>query len=267
MTPEEELARLNRVIHQYETVFRTTSDSEQRQRVEKQLRELKRHREQILAVNIIDQKAVRAVEESETLTDLPFLRTLVAREAELNQVQRLALLWTGEEPATPTQQEIYNLMLYMRWFRDEFLPFLTEKRLKLDYKYSIDRDGFYSRFQDVQRKLDSFGEENARLGERMAGHEIELEMRKRLGKLKREIEVDAAKFFHAVRIFARDLREDADGEGVKCLNGYEHILFDSIEGRRSLEGRTVRGALEEMARLASEIELYLNVPNIEAQES
>ena len=69
MTPEEELARLNRVIHQYETVFKTTTDSGQRQRVEKQLRELMKQREQILAVNVIDTKTVQDAEEPDSLAE------------------------------------------------------------------------------------------------------------------------------------------------------------------------------------------------------
>ena len=32
MTPEEELKRLNKLIRQYETVYRTTPDAEQRER-------------------------------------------------------------------------------------------------------------------------------------------------------------------------------------------------------------------------------------------
>lgn len=269
MTPEEELARLNRVIHQYETVFKTTSDSEQRQRVEKQLKELKKYREKILAVNVFDEKATQeaAGEKSDDLAEFPLLAKLAAKDAELPPRQRLAPLWTHDAEATTAQQEVFRLMLYVRWFREEFLPFLTEKRLKLDFKYSLDRDGFYARFQEVERKLDDFSEENAGLAEGVAGRELELEKRKRLGKLKREIESDAAKLFHAVLVFARDLKEDAEGEGVKCLNGEERIAFDSIEGRRALEGKTVRSALDQLARLASEVEAYLNVPDIESQES
>ena len=79
-------------------------------------------------------------------------------------------------------------MLYARWFREEFLPFLTQKRMKLDFKYSLDRDGFYARFQEVERKLDHSREENARIAEGAVGRELELEMRKRIMKLKREME-------------------------------------------------------------------------------
>lgn len=267
MTPEEELARLERVIHQYESVYKTTTDREQRKRVEKQLRELRRHRENILAVNIIDAQAVEKAEKSDDLADFPFLKRLLEREAELQPRNRLAELWASDTEATPAQQEIFHLMIYMRWFRDEFLPFLTEKRLKLDFKFSLDRDSFYARFQEVERKLDNFKEENASLAEMSAGHEMELEMRKRFGKLKREIESDAAKLFRALDVFARELGLDADGEGVKCLNGNERIAFDSIEGKRALEGRTVRWALDELGRLASEVEGYLNVPDIESQEN
>jgi len=267
MTPEEELARLNRVIHQYESVYRTTSDKEQRQRVEKQLKELKKRREQILAVNVIEPEPAAAEEGSDNLSDFPVLERLLARETSLDPQNRAPLLWARDAQPSSAQQEVYHLTLYMRWFREEFLPFLTEKRLKLDFKFSLDRDGFYARFQDVERKLDGFREENHRLQESTTGHEMESEMKRRVGKLKREIEADAARLFHAVRVFAQELSEDAMGEGVKCLNGNERIEFDSIEGKRTLEGRTVRGALDDVGRLGSEIERYLNVPDLEGQES
>ncbi|HUI71782.1 MAG TPA: hypothetical protein VL354_14780 [Spirochaetia bacterium] len=267
MTPEEELARLNRVIHQYETVYKTTTDKEQRQRVEKQLKDLKQEKEKFLATNTVAEKPAENEQGSDELAELPLLQRLIAREAGLQEGRRLAPLWAPDARPTSVQREVYHLMLYVSWFRDEFLPFLTEKRLKLDFKYSLDRDGFYAQFQEVERKLDGFREENGRLAAGMAGHELELEMRKRLGKLRREIEADAAKLFHAVRSFAQELSEDADGDGVKCLNAKDRVTFDSIEGRRALEGRTVRKSLEAMARLASEIVTFLQVPDMESQES
>lgn len=270
MTPEEELARLNRVIHQYESVYKTTSDGEQRARVEKQLRELKKHRDQILAVNVIDQKIVPErdpEQQPEDLSQFPFLARLAAREEELPRGERLQPLWDRNDAPTAAQQEMFDLMLYARWFRDEFLPFLTELRLKLDYKFSLDRDGFYARFRELERKLDHFREENERVAGGVPSREMELEMRKRLTKLRRQNGVDAARLFHALAAFADELGEDAHGEGVKCLNGRERISFESIEGSRALEGWFVRDALAELGRLASEVERYLNIPDIESQET
>ncbi|HTP60421.1 MAG TPA: hypothetical protein VMM82_15975, partial [Spirochaetia bacterium] len=213
MTPEEELARLNLVIRQYESVFKTTSDKEQRQRVERQLKELKRHREQILAVNVVEPEPTPVEGGADDLSEFQLLERLLAHESSLDPQRRVPLLWARDEEPSSARQEVYHLLLYMRWFRDEFLPFLTEKRLKLDFKFSLDRDAFYARFQEVERKLDGFREENRRIRESTAGHDMEIEMKKRMGKLKREIEADAAKLFHAVRVFARELSEDAMGEG------------------------------------------------------
>jgi hypothetical protein len=54
MTPEEELKRLNRLIRQYEIVYKTTPDADQRERVESKLKELRGYRDMILAVNVIN---------------------------------------------------------------------------------------------------------------------------------------------------------------------------------------------------------------------
>ena len=268
MTPEEELARLNRVIRQYETVYRTTSDGDQKTRVEKQLKELKDYREKILAVNVIDDAAMQERRETrDALAAFPRLKMVIDRDTKLASEQRMAPLWArGEEP-TPAQEEIFHLMLYVRWFRDEYLPFLTEKRLKLDFKYSLDRDAFYSRLQEVERKLKDFRGETAQLAQGIVSRDMEIEMRKRVIKLKRHVEADAAKLFQAVRVFARELQEDAAGDGVKCLNGGELIEFDPIEGERVLEGKTAREALQELSWLASEVEAFLNVPDIDSQET
>jgi hypothetical protein len=169
-------------------------------------------------------------------------------------------LATNDAEPTPAREEVFNLMVYARFFQSEFLPFLTEKRLKLDYKFSQDRDGFYRRFKELERKLDDFREEAARLLEGIVNREIALEMRKRIIKLKREIKLDMAKLFRAVQGFCEELIEDAEGIGVKCRNGSEEIAFDDIEGKHLLEGLWVTDALAVLAGLASEVVAYLKSP-------
>lgn len=267
MTPEEELKKLNHLIHQYETVYKTTKSGEQRERVEKQLKELRSYRQKILAVNVIDTKAVQeSAPESDGLAEFRILRRLRDEESRRAAGQRLEPLTAKDDEPTPVQEEMFNLMLYSRFFQGEFLPFLTETRLKLDYKFSLDRDGFYGRYGEVERKLDDFREENARLSGGIVSREMELEIRKRTVKLKRQIEADAAKLFQGVQRFCEELIEDASADGVKCLNGGEQIAFDAIEGKRLLQGKRVRDALSELQDFAAEVVAFLNVPDID-QES
>ena len=165
------------------------------------------------------------------------------------------------------QKQMFHLCLYAHYFQREYLPFLTEKQLKLDFKFSMDRDGFYNSFQALQRKIDNYREENSRLSEGIVSRDMETEIRKRAFKLTRLIEVDAARFFRAIGRFCDELGEDARGDGVKCLNCDAEIAFDVIEGSRVLQGCIVSDSLEELADFASEAVAFLNIPEMDSQEN
>ena len=251
MTPEEELQRLNRLIRQYETVYKTTPDADQRDRAARQLREMKSYRSKILAVNEIDREKVEEPPDSrDALDGFPLLKGLVAADRR------------GAE-----ETEVSRIILYIRHFESEYLPFLTEKQLKLDFKFSLDRDTFYRKFQELDRRIKDYVEERSRLEEGAFSKDMETEMRKRGFKLQRVIAVEASRFFRSLMRFARELVEDANGDGVKCLNCAGEIAFDQIEGVKSLEGLNVTEALELLDSLATEVVSFLNVPEIEGQEN
>jgi hypothetical protein len=267
MTPEEEVKGLNKLIRQYETVYRTTPDADQRERVERQLKDLRGYRDKILAVNVINtQELEEALPEQDEFAAAPLLRQLVAENA-LNPREGIIPFAAPDAGPTTAQKEMFHLCLYARHFEKEFLPFLAEKQLKLDFKYSLDRDGFYSSYQSLQRRIVSYREENKRLAEGMVSRDMEMEVRKRAIKLVRLIEADAARFFRALEVFADDLVEDGHGDGVKCTNCDEEISFDSIEGRRALQGRKVADALGDLRDFALEAIAYLNIPEIDSQEN
>ena len=268
MTPEEELKRLNRLIRQYEIVYKTTPDADQRERVESKLKELRGYRDKILAVNVINRNEMEDEGTSEDeLADFPVLKGLLAANDLLPPSRRVAPFSPVDVPATAAQKEMFHLSLFVSYFEREYLPFLTEKQLKLDFKFSLDRDAFYSRFQDLQRKIDNFREENSRIANGSVSRDKELEVRKRSNKLTRLTQADAAKFFRAVGRFSGELGEDASGDGVKCLNSDAEISFDQIEGQRMLQGRSVLDALGELEHFALEAVSYLNIPDMESQES
>jgi hypothetical protein len=252
MTPEEELRKLNRLIHQYETVYRTTADADQRDRAGRELKELKSYRDKILAVNVIDRgKLAEQTAPSDALADFPVLSRLVAGDTEV---------WEGD-------QEVRHIALYLGHFEREFLPILTETRLKLDFKHSLERDGFYRRFQEVQRRLDDWHDAHRRLDNGGFNRDLESEVRTRIFKLERNLAVEACRLFRAVQRFAGVLVDDAHGDGVKCLNGNEPVEFDRIEGERLLAGMPVTDALQTLESFAEEVAAYLRVPDVEGQEN
>jgi hypothetical protein len=269
MTPEEEVRGLNKLIKQYETVYRTTTDSDQRVRVQRQLKDLKSYREKLLTIHVVNEAALEEedVEHADPLDHAPFLRGLIAKNETDPRAQAVPpFCATGAEP-TRIQQEMFHLALYMHYYEKEYLPFLTEKQLKLDFGLSFDRDRFYNTFQGIERKIAAYRDENKRLLEGMVGREMELEVRKRTSMLTRLIQAEAARFFRAIVRFCTVLIEDAHGDMVKCLNCNGVISFDAIEGARALQGRTVGGALGDLQAFASEAVAFLNIPEIEGQET
>ena len=269
MTPEEELARLNRLLHQYETVYRTTPNLEQRKRVARQIRELRSTREKILAVNAIDpdlQEEERP-EEAEGAGQFLLLEALREDNAAATRAAAVEPFAPKNVAPTASQEEMFNLSLYVRRFEREFLPFLTAQHLKLDFKFSLDRDSFYNACQALLRSLGDYREECRRIAEGSVSKDLERETRARAMKLTRSIAAEGAKLFRSVERFAAELSADASSEGTKCLNGNAEITFDAVEGQRILQGGRVKDGLVQLGRLASEVMAYLNVPEVEIQES
>ncbi len=251
MNPEEEVKKLNRVIKQYETVLLSTTDPVQRQRVARELEKLKDYRDKILSVNVINESAL---EEKKMgggmLDDFPFLKKLQDKYDE----------------RVVNDREVDHIYLYMKFFESDFLPFLSETKLKLDFKYSLERDSFYHRFQELLRRLTDLVNEIERFESGKFRVDIEEEMKKRIFKMKRNLSIELDRFFKQVNKFATDLLEDVNGDALKCLNGEETINFDAIEGKRYLEGFLVRDALEEVRKFSLEIIEYLDIPEIKLKE-
>jgi hypothetical protein len=137
--------------------------------------------------------------------------------------------------------------------------------LRLDFQHSLERDSYYSRFQELSRKLEDILLEIER-SENAVRAEEKLDLRKRIARMSRVLSVEADKYFKAVIRFVTVLIEDLDQGGVKCLNGDEPIEFDKIEGERYLEGETVYNALVKSREFSTELLNFLDVPEFEQRE-
>jgi hypothetical protein len=79
-------------------------------------------------------------------------------------------------------------------------------------------------------------------------------------KMKRVFAVEMNKLLKSVIDFTETLLDDIEKEGMICLNGFDPVEFDEIEGRRYLEGKTVQEALNIVYECSLEILDYLNIP-------
>jgi hypothetical protein len=260
MTPEEELKRLNRLIRQFESVFKSTRDQLQRERVTRELRELRIYKERLESFHEIDPMQLEEPERVDELEFFPHLKSAL----QLQPREGSALGKPVEEDYQ--DREVYHLARYLALFETEFLALLSETRLKLDFKHSLERDSFYHRFENLRRLLLDIKEDTSRLDEYL-GQKHEEEMRMRGFKRKRNVILEADRFFRDLANFAGGLTEDIAAAGSICLNAGDLLRFDKLHGKRLLDEMTVERALAELNEVSKEVVVYLNVPQIEAQES
>jgi hypothetical protein len=259
MTPEEELQGLNRTIRQFESVFKSTKDPSQRARVTKELNKLKTYREKLQSFHEFDPAAFEepvSVDEWEGLT---YLKTILERAGKKSKNKKESYDDSFDD------RELYYLFLYLNFFEEDFLAILSETKLKLDFKHSLERDSFYHRFENLRRLFDNVHEDSSTV-DLYSGQKHEEDMRKRSFKKKRNVIVEADKFMRSVARFSGVLVTDIEAGGLICLNADDTLRFDRLEGKRFFEGERVHEALKELKNFALEVIDFLNVPQIESRE-
>jgi hypothetical protein len=259
MTPEEELQALNRTIRQFESVFKSTKDPSQRARVTKELTKLKTYREKLQSFHEFDPTAFEEPVVVDEWEGLYYLKTILERAGRKSKNNK-----ESYEEAFG-DRELYYLYLYLNFFEEDFLTILSETKLKLDFKHSLERDSFYHRFENLRRLFENVHQDSSTV-DLYTGQKHEEDMRKRSFKKKRNVIVEADKFLRSVERFAGVLVTDIESGGLICLNADDKLHFDRIEGRRSFEGKMVRQALKELKSFAREVVEFLNVPQIESRE-
>ena len=243
--PLEELRQVNEAIRKFELVLKTTRDPRQKERVKKELVRLRNYREKFEHVySLVEEK-----EENESwhpFDGFDFLK------------QNVSL----QESYAIHDQEINAIIAIMQFFEKEFLAFLTERRLKLDFKYSLERDGFYHLYQDLMKRIQDFEDEIKIIEEANYSDNTLTEIKNRRLRKRRVLIIETDKLFRRCKHFTEDILKDLEMKGVACLNPDDQLNFDEIEGSRFLEGMTVKEALLALDSFAGEVIGFLNLPEI-----
>lgn len=250
----EEVRRVNRLIRQFEAVFKSTSDGHQWDRVRKELQQLKAYRQQYLAMHEIDPAKIKEpVVTEDGLDGFPILRDLVREEM----------------PPREKHDEVDFLQLYMDCFYDEFMIFLTPKKLRVDSKFSLERDRFYPEYHELVRQVHDYRktvDTSAELVKKADFRsDIVTDVKSRTHKIRTNLLIKAGRYFVRVRNFAGDLVADLEEDGGICKNGEDILEFQELKGIRYLNGLTVWQALLLLLALGREVVSKLNIPEAALQ--
>ncbi|MBN1410866.1 MAG: hypothetical protein JW969_08465 [Spirochaetales bacterium] len=245
--PEEELKKINAAIKQYTTVFKTTKDPFQKEKIRKKLIELKKYRERLMLMFYVHDESKRKNSENQA-EERSFIEEI----------------FTKLESPDYTDDELNKFYMYIEFFNTEFIAILSERKMKLDFKYGMDRDSFHHKFLTLKKHMDDYIQETDRIKEGNYRGDAELDIKVRNLKLRRNLFVETNRFFKEILLFTTDLLEDLRSLGLKCLNGDDIITFELIEEKRYFEGYTVHEALQSLEKFSSEIIAFLNIPDFEA---
>jgi len=160
-------------------------------------------------------------------------------------------------------RDVQSLLVYMHYFDDEFLGLMNERKLKLDVKFSVERDSFYNRFSELERHMKNFLEESERIQNGDYSKRYEADILKRMVEMRHTLFVEADRFFRRVLEFSGQLLDDLEGETILCQNGDDVLSYTDIDRESELPGLTVQAALQRLYDFSDEVVLYLDIPNFQ----
>jgi len=158
-------------------------------------------------------------------------------------------------------REIRDLLLYLHHFDAEFLGLLSERKLRLDVKFSVERDGFYNSFNRLSRQAESYCEEAERIQDGAYAKAHEEDILKRMVEMRHNLFIEANRFFRRVQSFSRNLLDDLAGDAIMCQNGDERLEYSEIDHETELRGKTVQEGLDHLNVFSKEVVAFLNVPD------
>jgi hypothetical protein len=247
--PLEELKQVNKAIKQYEIVLKTTRDAMQKQRVRRELAKLKDYREKFEHVYSLAEAEIEDPGAGEFF-GFPFLN------------QHITFEYNGDIH----DREVNGILSILHFFEREFLPILTGNKTKLDFKYSLERDGFYHLYQELMKRIIDFEEEIKIINDGKYKESTLTEIKNRRLWKRRVLIIETDKLFRRCRHFTEEILKDIEKSGVACLNPEAIIRFEELEGVRFLDGLSVQEALAMLDTFSGEVLDFFNLPEIVVQE-
>lgn len=161
------------------------------------------------------------------------------------------------------ERDIRASVLYLHYLEAEFLGMFTSRKMRLDVKFSVERDSFYDLFYQVSRSLKNYRTEADRIAEGSYTKQYEAEILKRKVEMRHAVLIEVDWFFRKLRRFAKELIADIEGDGLLCQNPQEELSYSEIDQEEFLRGSTVEDGIRSLYAYASEAVEYVDIPDFQ----
>ncbi|RME91485.1 MAG: hypothetical protein D6767_05085 [Candidatus Hydrogenedentota bacterium] len=155
---------------------------------------------------------------------------------------------------------IANTVIHV--WEEEFMPALSESKVKLDYSNSTERDSHYALLENLKRQLKILTDaiEDYANTER---EDLKLQLRDIRDRHMRHFLHETGVFLKKVHDFWKKILEDIRSGGMACMNQDEIIhMKGQFDAKSFLDGVVVSKAIETAVKFLDEAIDALNLPDL-----
>jgi hypothetical protein len=245
---QNELESKMLILKQLEGVYKTSNDLDQRKRVAREIRDIKRIISNLQSILSLQQKYGLHQVQHELEGDEAF--------------KLLSRIMVAKFINNSRDSEMDALVSYVDYYEKNYLPVLSEYYVKLDYNNSMKRDVFYPRYMEMKKMLNEYM------------YEVEVQVREEftsiavhkdkslIYKLRQQYLMALDRYFRDLRAFLDELLTDHASGGSSVLNPLDFVSMSEFEVDRKMDGYTVINALMEIQTFSDEIIRFLAIPNM-----
>ena len=164
------------------------------------------------------------------------------------------------------ERDIRASILYVHYFEQEFLGMFTSRKMRLDVKFSVERDLFYDLIHQVSRSLKNYRMEADRIADGSYTKQYEADILKRKVEMRHTVLVEVDWFFRKLKRFAKELIADIEGDGLLCQNPEEKLNYSSFDQESLLRGYTVENGIRSLCEYSAEAVDYLEIPEFQQRQ-
>ncbi len=246
----EEKERLVNLLRKLEGVYKITSDAAQKERVAKEIKNLKDRIENITETpeNEDDSNSSENISNEYDIPDDDMSEFKILSQIEVKKVHPLS-----------NDEEVNEAASYLNFFEAELWGILSEFHLRLDYFYSKEREKLYNGIEPSLRILKEYKEILDEI-KRSINNEYKEKMNLMRNKLSRAFLIESMSFMKKVNVFLSNLIKDYKNGGNIILEPEYSISFPSIEGEKMLNGKNIIEAIEYVYDFTNEFLQRINIP-------